>query len=452
VRKSIRLAFAGVVVCSGFALGCGRAEGDLLTPTCGASSAGAPEPCPNVWPNEVSRANSDPWLVAHHDDLDSIHPRALVLHFYNQLTIDEVRSNTDKLVDALAEGSRFHGFTPRFLEYEIAGFVDLTDRPPPSGYPFPFSTQLPTTPDGAFDPGPLFGQPFTDLYGIADPSDPSHNLPLCQLFARGLIHEVWLHVGEPPPKDMSSIYERRQNYDASGRAVPGSFMTTAGNAAQARALDDVACPVTVRLVTIVPITTPRFNSQPLGRDVACSLMAHGFAVETAAVSIPYLSVHARPFLNTDLRSRYKVGFDSWRDICPKNFSLCIGYSEEAAGQWAVRPSSGAMVGGWSMRPFRQGCGTVDFPPNARFRWDFNNAQPGQAVPSRCDGYGQRLGPGGTDVYEPFVPEKSGDDEPGPLDCGPAWQKHWRQSIPGYRNAALDVDGRPMKNWWPFLFY
>jgi len=28
----------------------------------------------------------------------------------------------------------------------------------------------------------------------------------------------------------------------------------------------------------------------------------------------------------------------------------------------------------------------------------------------------------------------------------------RQSFPGYGNVAKDVDGGPMKNWWPFLFY
>jgi hypothetical protein len=25
-------------------------------------------------------------------------------------------------------------------------------------------------------------------------------------------------------------------------------------------------------------------------------------------------------------------------------------------------------------------------------------------------------------------------------------------MPGLDNTALDDDGRPMKNWWPFLFY
>src|SRR5215470_840541 len=115
---SVRLELAGVVVCSVLAFGCGRAEGDLLTPTCGAPSSGAPEPCPDTWPNEVSRANSDPWLAAHHDDLHSIHPRVLLLHFYNQLSMDQVRANTDQLLAALAEGSRYHGYTPQFLKYE----------------------------------------------------------------------------------------------------------------------------------------------------------------------------------------------------------------------------------------------------------------------------------------------------------------------------------------------
>jgi hypothetical protein len=41
---------------------------------------------------------------------------------------------------------------------------------------------------------------------------------------------------------------------------------------------------------------------------------------------------------------------------------------------------------------------------------------------------------------------------GPFNCAPEWQMHWRQSIPALHNPAIDVEGRPMKNWWPFLFY
>jgi hypothetical protein len=206
------------------------------------------------------------------------------------------------------------------------------------------------------------------------------------------------------------------------------------------------------MVVIAPITTPRDNSQPLGRDVACSLMAHGFGMETASLTVPYLTVHARPFLNLDFRSRFHVPFDGWRDICATNFSPCVFYAvDPLTKQWTARPQAGASVGGWLMHAFRQGCGTVDFPPNARFRWDFDNAVADQDVAARCDGYALGDDPSGGDRYDPYVPDVSGGLE-GPFNCAPAWQMHWRQSIPAYRNRARDIDGRPMKNWWPFLFY
>jgi len=41
---------------------------------------------------------------------------------------------------------------------------------------------------------------------------------------------------------------------------------------------------------------------------------------------------------------------------------------------------------------------------------------------------------------------------GAFDCGTAWQIYWRQSIPGFLHKAVDVDGKPMKNFWQFLFY
>ena len=105
-----------------------------------------------------------------------------------------------------------------------------------------------------------------------------------------------------------------------------------------------------------------------------------------------------------------------------------------------------------MNPFRQGCGTVDFPPNARFRWDFDNRELDQRVASRCEDYGQGHGASGQDAYAPYPLPSEARDLQGPFNCGPAWQMYWRHSIPGYGNAASDRNGQPMKNWWPFLFY
>ena len=30
--------------------------------------------------------------------------------------------------------------------------------------------------------------------------------------------------------------------------------------------------------------------------------------------------------------------------------------------------------------------------------------------------------------------------------------YWRQNFPGLDNRQKDELGKPMKNWWPFLFY
>jgi hypothetical protein len=38
------------------------------------------------------------------------------------------------------------------------------------------------------------------------------------------------------------------------------------------------------------------------------------------------------------------------------------------------------------------------------------------------------------------------------DCMGPWLVYWRQNMPGLDNRQKDADGRPMKNWWPFLFY
>jgi hypothetical protein len=51
-----------------------------------------------------------------------------------------------------------------------------------------------------------------------------------------------------------------------------------------------------------------------------------------------------------------------------------------------------------------------------------------------------------DVY------KEMNQDPAYSDCGGGWQIYLRQSFPGFQNTAKGVDGQPMKNWWPFLFY
>src|SRR5207248_439267 len=98
--------------------------------------AAAPKDDPTAWPNSASRANSDDWLVRHHDEIRLMRPRLLVLNFVNGLGSAAAREKVDRLIAALRESSRFHGYkdpqAPPFLEYQVEKLVDLTDAVPPA--------------------------------------------------------------------------------------------------------------------------------------------------------------------------------------------------------------------------------------------------------------------------------------------------------------------------------
>src|SRR4051794_24427951 len=94
----------------------------------GLSRAVAAADGPLVWPNARSRANSDDWLVKNHDRITQMRPRLLVLNFVNGLKPEEARGKVDRLIAALRESSRFHGYNQPdakpFLEYQVDKLVD----------------------------------------------------------------------------------------------------------------------------------------------------------------------------------------------------------------------------------------------------------------------------------------------------------------------------------------
>ena len=79
---------------------------------------------PSIWPNTLSRANSDPWLAANHDRLRQMRPRVMVINFANGLSAEKGQAQITALIHALQESSRYHGYedkaAPPFLVYEIA--------------------------------------------------------------------------------------------------------------------------------------------------------------------------------------------------------------------------------------------------------------------------------------------------------------------------------------------
>jgi len=77
------------------------------------------------------------------------------------------------------------------------------------------------------------------------------------------------------------------------------------------------------------------------------------------------------------------------------------------------------------------------------------------VLSRCEFFGLRGGAGGLEgLYAPYSYAKVADLNADPRfsGCAGGWQIYWRQSVPGYQTRAVGEDGRPMGNWWPYLFY
>jgi hypothetical protein len=75
-----------------------------------------------------------------------------------------------------------------------------------------------------------------------------------------------------------------------------------------------------------------------------------------------------------------------------------------------------------------------------------------AVRSRCRGYRRGEGPSGADLDAPTSAADWSRYGAIAGDCTGAWLVWWWQNVPGRGNAARDDDGRPMKSWWPFLYY
>jgi hypothetical protein len=305
----------------------------------------------------------------------------------------------------------------------------------PDGWPYLSSSQVPVDADGAFDPEALFSQAFAAALGIEDPEQPGRNLALCEVFERGIAHELWLAVGdgmrEPP-----LMLERKQRYDAAMKPIAGDFQPCI--AASGRCLE-VPCGVTVRLAHLNPRRGP-----------GCDLQVRGWSLLDTGLAVPYFADNAAAYLNGDFRARFGTPFDSLYDICDGS-SACVTYPSATSAR-SVEASGVS----WEIDSYRQGCGSPDFPPNATARWAWNESE---LVESRCEHYQLVDGEDGDDRYTPYAVQTlpayderfigSGAQR---NDCGGAWQIYWRQNMPGLDNRAFARDGSPMKNWWPFLFY
>lgn len=385
-----------------------------------------PEPTELVWPNEESHTNSDPWLPENHDLITRLEPRVLLINFDESETIEVARAFAQTVAGAFAEGSRYQGYknaeAPVFLDYQIAHVVDLPNDKTRTGNRFGYAEFM-------------HDRTFAEKVGFKHPESGA-TLTVCEMFEQGFINEAW--VAEPPD-DSAKLYEflsRAQEYDASFAKLPGSFDPCAGNGCIPA--NEITCGVTVRL-----------GELNLSRGPGCATHAHGHGLERQIQQgiIPYLSANARRFFNFGLDERHDTPFpDFYR--CPSGTTPCIEY---------VTPShlvNGPGLPAFEIDNFGDGCGNVHFAPHSRFHYDYERQSAGVNASASCEHYGLADGEGGADQtttisYDTY---RAYNEDPAYRDCGGGWSIYMRQSFPGFQNPATGVDGEPMKNWWPFLYY
>lgn len=381
---------------------------------------------PLVWPNADSHTNSDPWLVDNHDEIDRLEPRVLVINFDPDEDATSARTFAERVSGALAEGSRYHGYwrpeAPAFVQYQVAHVVDLPGAATRSGNRFGFRELVHSREFGA-----LIGFP-----GTSADAPPT----VCELFEAGLVNEVW--VAEPPD-DSAKLYEflaSAQTYDASFAKRQGVFDRCAGNGCIPNG--EVECSVSVRL-----------GELNLSRGPGCATHAygHGFEGRVRGEAIPYLTDNANRFFNFGLNAAYGTPFpDFYR--CSYDTTPCIEYVTPE------RLRNGPGLPSFEIESFGQGCGNVHFAPHSRFHYDYEGASAGVTARASCEHYALGDGQDGSDATSLVSHDtyRSYNQNPAYRDCGGGWSIYMRQSFPGYENLAVAVDGTPMKNWWPFLFY
>lgn len=394
---------------------------------------------PLEWPNEKSSANSDPWLVEHHDEIRLMRPRVLALNFVNGRTNHDMAEALEDIFAGIREGSRYHGYddadAPVFLEPEIAYAIDLTDQKPPRGWPYNNSTLYPREDpvEGVwgFDYERLFSDEFAGYYGF----------DLCDAINQGLVHEVWVYGdADVPDVGAAEVLERKVRYDTDGNPFAGQLEPCAGNGC----FDDEdefpeTCHRSIRIGWVNNTRGPGCFLESLG---------HGFEWTGNSATIPYLQQYFVPFGDFDLDVRYALSFDSWY-ACGAAKGDCLTWTDETTVSWDVGFAAG------TLEEYVPRCGNAHFAPNSRNHYD---DQSPYTVLSTCRHFGMRDGPdgkdgqAGDDLAEPFSTDDFTMYNDLAPDCSGGWKIWWRQNYPGLDNLALDDDGKPMKNWWVYSYY
>jgi hypothetical protein len=265
--------------------------------------------------------------------------------------------------------------------------------------------------------------------GYEDPDMPGRMMPMCELFERGLINELWI-AADAAVRNVFENQSRFQVYGDDGEPIEGRF-DECSNGCLYDPLERITCGVSVRIQEV--------NK---GRGPGCGIHAAGHTLEHMRFVQPYLRDNATRFMGFDLDLRYGLERNNLYE-CPYSEGVCV---ERAA---PIRFASGALwpYAAFDVDSWGDVCGSVHFPPNARFHYDYYSDLPAF---STCESYATGGVP--ADTQDTYTWSKVSALEAAHPDCGGGWMMYWGQSMPGLDNTATDARGEPMKNWWPLLFY
>ena len=385
-----------------------------------------------VWPNQTSRANSDPWLIEHHDSIRQMRPRLLLVNFSQEQKPEHLAKLASGIIAAIAEGSRYHGYkdsnAPVFLDYKIFKFIDLRDPDKQKGN----SSSLPTKPGVTntfnVDHNKFFSEEFAPNYAVRDPKDSSRFLRLDELVDLGYVHEVWFFIETTPDVIAYECIEEKPLYDENFVRQPGKFVQ-AGNGGDP---DQKWTGRSVRLGFVNPT-----------RGVGCFMESLSHSIEGTADggAIPYFTKYFQEFSGRNLKDRFKLPFDSFYALWGSTNG--VEYPDENT---AIIKRHGKS---YTLTNYLAYGGNVHFPPNGRRDYDLENTAP---VLSTIEDWRIGSGPEGKDNAMPWTNQRFAQYRSLAPDCMGAWLVYWRQNFPGLHNKQKDDHQKPMKNWWPFLFY
>jgi hypothetical protein len=386
-----------------------------------------------IWPNQTSRANSDRWLVENHDRLRRMQPRLLVLNFSNEARRDKMDRMLADLIGAMAEGSRYHGYkdsnAPAFLQYRALKFVDLRDAANSKGNSAKFPLKPGVTNGFNVEYNRFFGEEFAGYYGVFDPRQPGRSLRLEELVDLGYVHEVWFFCEHIKGYNPFEVVELKPVYDESF-ARQGNRFVQAGNGG------DPEQKWTGRSVRIGFINA--------SRGIGCYIesMSHGIEGNANCRAIPYFTKYFYEFAGLDLRKQFP-GFPHRSFYSLPMGGGSIEYPDPSTALVRIKEQT------WALTNYVAFGGNVHFMPNGRRHYDLDNQQP---VMSTIEDWRIGSGPGGRDLAKPWTSAAFDSYRKMAPDCMGAWLVYWRQNFPGLDNRQKDDAGKPMKNWWPFLFY